>query len=63
MRGLQKTAVIAVGWALSLEAPLEPLVVFSGGSILYILNAVKGEIIGHLRGHGGVNTCTLGPFF
>jgi len=52
---------MAVGWALSLEAPLEPLVVFSGGSILYILNAAKGEIIGHLRGHGGVSTCALLP--
>ncbi|OJA16264.1 hypothetical protein AZE42_00148 [Rhizopogon vesiculosus] len=52
-RGPQTTAVMAVGWALSLEAPLEPLVVFSGGSILYILNAVKGKVIGHLRGHGG----------
>ncbi|KAG1749936.1 WD40-repeat-containing domain protein [Suillus paluster] len=51
--GRKKTAVAALGWALSAEAPLEPLVVFSGGSILYILNAVKGEIISHLRGHGG----------
>ncbi|KAG0708806.1 WD40-repeat-containing domain protein [Suillus ampliporus] len=51
--GSDKTAVVALGWALPLEGPLEPHVVFSGGSILYILNVVKGEIIGHLRGHGG----------
>ncbi|KAG2154785.1 WD40-repeat-containing domain protein [Suillus clintonianus] len=50
---VKKTSVMALGWALTLEAPLEPLVVFSAGSILYILNAVKGEIISHLRGHGG----------
>jgi polycomb protein EED len=50
---------MAVGWALPLEAPLEPLIVFSAGSILYILNPVKGEIIGYLRGHGGVSNCAL----
>lgn len=49
----QNTPVMAVGWALPFEAPLEPLIVFSAGSIIYILNPVKGEIIGHLRGHGG----------
>ncbi|KAG2159804.1 WD40-repeat-containing domain protein [Suillus bovinus] len=49
----QNTPVMAVGWALPFEGPLEPLLVFSAGSILYILNPVKGEIIGHLRGHGG----------
>lgn len=49
----KKTSVMAVGWALPLEVPLEPLIVFSAGSILYILNPVKGKIIGYLRGHGG----------
>lgn len=49
----KKTSVMAVGWALLFEAPLEPLIIFSAGSILYVLNPVKGEIIGHLRGHGG----------
>ncbi|KAG1757634.1 WD40-repeat-containing domain protein [Suillus lakei] len=55
----KKTSVMAVGWALPFEAPLEPLIVFSAGSILYILNAVKGEIIGHLRGHGGPITSVV----
>jgi hypothetical protein len=50
---------MAVGWALPFEAPLEPLIVFSAGSILYILNPVKGEVVGHLCGHGGVSTCAL----
>ncbi|KAG2150060.1 WD40-repeat-containing domain protein [Suillus cothurnatus] len=49
----KKTSVMAVGWALPFEAPLEPLIVFSAGSILYILNPVKGEVVGHLCGHGG----------
>lgn len=49
----KNTSVMAVGWALPLNPPLEPLIVFSAGSILYILDPVKGEIIGHLRGHGG----------
>lgn len=49
----KNTSVMAVGWALPLNPPLEPLIVFSASSILYILDPVKGEIIGHLRGHGG----------
>ncbi|KAG1864262.1 WD40-repeat-containing domain protein, partial [Suillus subalutaceus] len=49
----KKTPVMAVGWALPFESPLEPLIVFSAGSILYILDPVKGKIIGYLRGHGG----------
>ncbi|KIM66244.1 hypothetical protein SCLCIDRAFT_14602 [Scleroderma citrinum Foug A] len=43
----------AVAWALSNEAPLEPLVVCSGGSILYVLNVNKKQVVGQLRGHGG----------
>lgn len=49
----------AVAWALSNEAPLEPLVVCSGGSILYVLNVNKKQVVGQLRGHGGVSHCAI----
>lgn len=45
----------AIAWALSNEAPLEPLIVCSRGSILYVLNVNKKQVIGQLRGHGGVS--------
>jgi hypothetical protein len=34
---------------------LEPLVLFSGSSVLYILNLKRGQIVSYLRGHGGVS--------
>jgi hypothetical protein len=49
--------VRSVAWALSHDAPLEPLVVFSGSKIVYVLNVQRRSLISSLRGHGGV--CTV----
>ncbi|KAH7883532.1 WD40-repeat-containing domain protein [Phlebopus sp. FC_14] len=43
----------AVAWALSNDAPLEPLVVCSRGSLLYVINGKTRQIAAQLRGHGG----------
>ena len=44
----------AVAWALSNEAPFDPLIVCSRGRILYVLDAKQKNVVGKLRGHGGV---------
>lgn len=50
----------AVAWALSNEAPLDPLIVCSRGRMLYVLHAKQKTVVGKLRGHGGVR-CPMGP--
>lgn len=45
---------MCVAWAISLDEPLQPLVVYSRGSLLYIYNVVRKGNIGFVRGHGGV---------
>jgi hypothetical protein len=37
------------------ELPFEPLLVFSAASFIYVFNAKTRNIIGTLRGHGGVS--------
>lgn len=54
----------AVAWALSNEKPLEPLIVCSRGSMLYVLSAKGKQIIGQLRGHGGeITSIVVHPSF
>ncbi|KAI6162141.1 hypothetical protein EDD17DRAFT_1580145 [Pisolithus thermaeus] len=54
----------AVAWALSNEKPLEPLIVCSRGSMLYVLNAKDKQVIGQLRGHGGeITSIVVHPSF
>ena len=45
---------MCVAWAISLDEPLQPLVVFSRGSLLYTFNVIRSGIMGYVRGHGGV---------
>ncbi|KAF9229227.1 WD40 repeat-like protein [Gyrodon lividus] len=49
----------ALAWALSNEAPLDPLVVCSRGRMLYVLNAKQKKVVGQLRGHGGEITAVI----
>ncbi|KAL4070894.1 WD40-repeat-containing domain protein [Scleroderma citrinum] len=54
----------AVAWALSNEAPLEPLMICSRGSILYVLNVNKKQVVSQLRGHGGeITSIAVHPSF
>ncbi|KAG8219761.1 WD40-repeat-containing domain protein [Butyriboletus roseoflavus] len=49
----------AVAWALSIETPLDPLIVCSRGRILYVLDAKQKNVVGKLRGHGGEITAIV----
>ncbi|KAI0963669.1 hypothetical protein AcW1_000683 [Taiwanofungus camphoratus] len=40
-------------WALSTNAPVDPLIVFTASSAIFILDVKTQKIIGKLRGHGG----------
>lgn len=42
-------------WALSTNAPVDPLIVFTASSAIFILDVKTQKIIGKLRGHGGVS--------
>ncbi|KAF8445884.1 WD40-repeat-containing domain protein [Boletus edulis BED1] len=54
----------AVAWALSNEAPFDPLIVCSRGRILYVLDAKQKTVIGKLRGHGGeITAIAVHPSF
>lgn len=46
--------VRAVAWAINLNRPVDPLVIFAPSSIVYILDVKIRRIVGQLRGHGGV---------
>ncbi|KAF8078681.1 WD40-repeat-containing domain protein [Lyophyllum atratum] len=50
------TDCINVAWTLDPSSPLEPLVLFSYLSLLYIYNVKKEALAGYLRGHGGAIT-------
>ncbi|KAF8898804.1 hypothetical protein BD779DRAFT_39049 [Infundibulicybe gibba] len=47
---------IHIAWALTSDNPLEPLLIFSHLSLLYVFNIKHRCIISHLRGHGGAIT-------
>ncbi|KIJ21805.1 hypothetical protein PAXINDRAFT_5942 [Paxillus involutus ATCC 200175] len=49
----------ALAWALSNEAPLDPLIVCSRGRMLYVLDAKQKKVVGQLRGHGGEITAIV----
>lgn len=48
---------MCVSWAISTNEPLEPLVLFSRGSLLYTYSPVRLGIRGYIRGHGAVRMC------
>ncbi|KAF5385221.1 hypothetical protein D9615_001474 [Tricholomella constricta] len=52
------TDSINVAWALNPLTPLEPLVLFSHLSLLYIYNVKREALAGYLRGHGGYQAIT-----
>jgi polycomb protein EED len=41
------------------ELPLEPLLIFSAASLIYVFNAETGRLVGSLRGHGGPITSII----
>jgi len=47
--------VMCMSWALSLNAPFEPLVIFSRASLLYVYSVPRNSILGYIRGHGGAS--------
>jgi len=50
---------MCVAWGLSPNAPLEPVIYFSRGSVLYVYNIGRMGIAGYIRGHGGVCSKSL----
>ncbi|KAF9481000.1 hypothetical protein BDN70DRAFT_931236 [Pholiota conissans] len=53
---LLETDTMCVAWAINLDKPLEPLVLFSRGSVLYSYNPERLGINGFMRGHGAAIT-------
>jgi polycomb protein EED len=47
--------VMSVAWGLSHNAPFEPVIIFSRGSVAYIYSIVREGMAGYIRGHGGVS--------
>lgn len=46
---------MSVAWALNVDEPLEPLVLFSRGSLLYSYSPTRLGLRACIRGHGGVS--------
>jgi len=58
-----ETNICGLAWAVRQKLPFEPLLVFSAASLIYVFNVKTRQIIGSLRGHGGVSvSCTLHLF-
>lgn len=51
---------MSVAWGLSHNAPFEPVIIFSEGSVVYVYSIVRDGIAGYIRGHGGVSICVFG---
>lgn len=49
--------VACVAWTLNPEAPTDPMIVFTATSVVFILDVKTRNIVGKLRGHGGLITC------
>jgi hypothetical protein len=49
----------SIAWTMDPSAPTEPLIVFSGSSVITILNVRQRRVVGRLRGHGGVSNISL----
>ncbi|OCH96082.1 hypothetical protein OBBRIDRAFT_861953 [Obba rivulosa] len=48
--------VQCIAWALSPDDPLDPLIIYTVHSVIFILDLKLRKIIGKLRGHGGLIT-------
>lgn len=58
----QNEDIKCICWSLNRERPLNPLIVFSCTSVLYIVDIRSNEIAGYLRGHGGaITSITVHP--
>lgn len=44
-----------VTWGISTNRPMEPLIVFTVSTVLFIFDVSSQTLVGKLRGHGGVN--------
>lgn len=49
--------VRCVAWALSLNRPADPLVIFTAHSLIFIADVKEKKMLGRIRVHGGVSSC------